>query len=918
MGSVEGTTAADLPFRGLILCCTSIAHDIRAEITKKATDLGATWKQDLTSDATHLIVGDVTTTKYRYVAKQRPDVKPMKTSFIERAHEAWVSGEDIPVYQLEVDHAFPPFTGLRLCLTNINDEQERHIIQKNAEKNGAIYHGDLTKQVTHLVAARSEGKKYQFAKQWGIKIVCLDWFYQTLERGMALDESYFSFDLPLAERGQGAWVRPTTGKRKLSEREASNKSDGRTKSDPARRKIKRAASDRLSSGSQNLWGDIMGQAKGPKPERPSEWGSDAPQRSGSKNGQDAELDVPYVNVRASMSMSDIHPEQPKKMFHDKNFHVYGFNSEKESKIRDVIRSYDGNTFAGLQELFEASASRYVIIVPDTYVQADCPRISDASRAVQIVTFWWLERSLHEDKFIEPDEYPLGRPMKRHNIPEFQKMTISVTRFDGVDYLHYTKAIGSLGAEFCEKVFKSRSMLLVNSKDRSGKNDKTNAAEAWRIPMVSHEWLLECISEGEFVPYKKYILNKKPIDEAAPTIKTEVGANALEGCAVKLDSAVEEDRDKLEQAVFYLGGLVVSSFDSEIPITHFVTTASSASNPSRELIRAWRIDGCFVVTEIWLKMSMKKKERSLEHRYLVKNPKPYSTSSTTPRKSKDVRNGGSGQNSLAQDSNPQQSDSENPFTIEEIDVQPDIDNAADRLLPLSISPLANEKKPHTYRSQSTSVSTTPSKSKIMTLKTPSKRSPVKQPILNVAPPLETDKPAANGRRLLQNNLTEILRLAKQENKTSGVPRRPPRKFQGRANSASESGLLGNDSNSLPRSNSLKSAAAGESIADDSNNKNDSLSRTNSNTLSNNLDFGESMVYDSNHESGGRRGPHSDFDPPSQAIHYIDTDAEAERKKLFEKLALTDDGGDMKGRKVFQSTVSAQELGGPVPRRTRRLA
>lgn len=83
--------------------------------------MGATWKQDLTSDATHLIVGDVTTAKYKYVAKQRPDVKPMKASFIETTHKHWLAGDKMAVFQIEADHAFPPFTGLRICLTNIND-----------------------------------------------------------------------------------------------------------------------------------------------------------------------------------------------------------------------------------------------------------------------------------------------------------------------------------------------------------------------------------------------------------------------------------------------------------------------------------------------------------------------------------------------------------------------------------------------------------------------------------------------------------------------------------------------------------------------------------------------------------------------------------------------------------------------------
>ncbi|KAK6512173.1 hypothetical protein TWF481_001064 [Arthrobotrys musiformis] len=538
----EGTTAADHPFSGLILCCTSISADIRNEITAKAADLGAVWKQDLTSDATHLIVGDVTTQKYRYVAKQRPDVKPMRISFIEKAHEAWVATKSIPVHELEVEHAFPPFLGLRICTTGINEEKERHRIQKITEENGGIYNGDLTKQVTHLVASSPEGKKYQFAKQWGISIVSVEWFHQSVERGMSLDEAYFSFDLPASERGQGAWVRSATGKRKLSEREGS---DGRVKSDPAKRKIKRAASDRLSSGSQTLWGDIMG-TKAVKVDKPNEWGSDAPpppqQRANSKAGSSAAsaVDAAYVNVRASVSMSDLQPEVPKKMFHDKGFHVYGFDSEKENRIRGIIRGLDGNTYPALQDLFEVPASRYVIIVPDTYIQADCPRISDASKAVQIVTAWWLERCLHEDKFIEPDEYPLGRPMKRHNISGFEKMTVSVTKFDGVDYLHYTKAIGKLGAEFCEKVYKARSLLIINSADKSGHKDKVKAAEAWGIPIVSQEWLLECISEGELIPFKKYLLNTKTVTERKDgevEVKKE-GANPLENVAVKFDSAVK--------------------------------------------------------------------------------------------------------------------------------------------------------------------------------------------------------------------------------------------------------------------------------------------------------------------------------------------------------------------------------------------
>ncbi|KAF3908390.1 hypothetical protein ABW21_db0200101 [Orbilia brochopaga] len=921
-----GTTAAEEPLRGFILCCTSIPPDQRAEITKMATEMGASWKQDLTSDATHLIVGDVNTHKYRYVAKQRPDVKPMKASFIEAAHDAWVAHDSILVDQLEVKHAFPPFSGLRLCLTNINDEQERLDVQKNAEKHGAKYHGDLTKQITHLIAARPEGKKYTFAKQWNIKIVSLDWFYQSLERGMALDEDCFSFDLPPEQRGQGAWVRSTAGKRKLSDREDSGKIDTRTKADPTRRKIKRAASDRLSSGSQTLWGDIMGQ-KAPAVEKPSEWGTDAPValvRSRSRIGSliaESESNTPYVNVRASMSMSDLPPEEPKKMFHDISFHVSGFTSEKENTIRDIIRSFDGNTFPGIQELFEASAKRYVIIVPDTFIQDDCPRVSDASRAVQTVTFWWLERCLHEEKFLEPDSYPLGRPMKRHNIPDFDKMTISVTRFDGVDYLHYTKAIAKLGATFCEKVVKNRSLLVVNTADHLEQKDKTNAAEAWRIPMVSQDWLLDCTAEGKLLPFAKYLLNASPVDDA----RKDPGSDALEGCAVKFDSAVKEDRDKLEQAVRCLGGFIASSFDSENQVTHFVTDGKTgAREPSDQLRRAWRTSDCLVVSDLWVKICMKNKRRRPEQKYLILKPADLPT---TPQK---TRRGRGKSNSVEPGLAP---DDGNPFVIEDIDNH-DIEDAAAHIS------MSADRRPLMQLAQSSNTSTTPTKSKIMALKSPAKRQP--SPSKHPMPPLPTtDKPTVPGRHLLHSNLTEILRLAKQENQPAKAPRRPPRKFQGRA--PSNAGSIGaensngnsnsnNNNKSLSRTNSLQSnisAAAYDTDGNNNSNSNaggkDSLSRANSYTVSNvnnALDFGESMLYDSHEtDSNPRAVQHVDLDTTqaSQAIHYVDADAEAERKKLFERLSLTDDGGVMKGRKVVQSTVAAEELGGPIPtRRTRKAA
>lgn len=83
--------------------------------------MGAIHRQDLTSDVTHLIVGDINTPKYKYVAKNRLDVKVVDTAWVTVMHESWIAGEDIKVTDYEKDFRLPPFFGLRISVTNIVD-----------------------------------------------------------------------------------------------------------------------------------------------------------------------------------------------------------------------------------------------------------------------------------------------------------------------------------------------------------------------------------------------------------------------------------------------------------------------------------------------------------------------------------------------------------------------------------------------------------------------------------------------------------------------------------------------------------------------------------------------------------------------------------------------------------------------------
>lgn len=122
---------------------------------------------------------------------------------------------------------------------------------KSITDNGAKYHGDLTRDVTHLIVARPKGAKYERAKAWNLNIVGLKWLEESLERGMAVDESLYHPLMPSEDQGQGAFVRgyvrpPILGKRPREDAATiSNEEAGK-------RKLRRTASAKLANHSQNM------------------------------------------------------------------------------------------------------------------------------------------------------------------------------------------------------------------------------------------------------------------------------------------------------------------------------------------------------------------------------------------------------------------------------------------------------------------------------------------------------------------------------------------------------------------------------------------------------------------------------------------------------------------------------------------
>ena len=215
--------------------------------------MGADHKLDLISDTTHLIVGSTDTMKYKYVAKEREDIKVLRPEWVEAVREYWIKDLPIDLNALYQEFRVPTLAGLKVCITGFDDLSFRAQLQRNVVENGGLYTRDLTKDVTHLIAAKPEGKKYEYGMQWQKQVVSLKWYKETLDRGMQLEESLYHPTLPVAEQGIGAWNRrpqrsPQLGKRAREEIAVA---------EPAR-KLRRTASAKLDSQNQTMWTGIVG------------------------------------------------------------------------------------------------------------------------------------------------------------------------------------------------------------------------------------------------------------------------------------------------------------------------------------------------------------------------------------------------------------------------------------------------------------------------------------------------------------------------------------------------------------------------------------------------------------------------------------------------------------------------------------
>ncbi|KAL2838807.1 hypothetical protein BJY01DRAFT_32462 [Aspergillus pseudoustus] len=499
------------PLAGVVLCFTSILAEERTEIVSVASQMGAEHSYDLTSGVTHLLIGEINTPKYKFVARERSDVVVLRKEWVEAVRQSWIKGGDTDIHALEEHYKFPTFFGLAISITGFEDMALRNYLRTNAELNGAEFRRDLTKTVTHLVARSAEGEKYKFATQWDIKVVTLKWFTDSIKRGMVLEETLYHPLLPPEKQGAGAWNRSVpTMKPKPAESENS--------SNPRPRKLRRIASTKLGDQNENIWGDIVGigfETAAPKPAREDR------QVLFEKRAKD----VAVLQVAKSFVSQTTFgaPSQPRARstepgVNQRNgfldgcfFLIHGFSSKQTTVLREHLSFNGAQLVDSLSEFSRPDIPKtgdgIYIIVPYKTPQSQGPSTEDLAFECETVTDMWLERCLDAKTLVSPESHIANTPLPSFPINGLSGMKICSTGFSRIDLLHLSKLVNLVGATYNEYLTPTASVLIC-SDSASLNHEKLRHTHEWGVPTVTGDWLWASIRNEKKQPFDPYLIQKQ--------------------------------------------------------------------------------------------------------------------------------------------------------------------------------------------------------------------------------------------------------------------------------------------------------------------------------------------------------------------------------------------------------------------------
>lgn len=162
--------------------------------------------------------------------------------------------------------------------------------------------------------------------------------------------------------------------------------------------------------------------------------------------------------------------------------------------------------------------------------------------LETVSELWLERCMLDKTFIPPTRYQLGYiPWPSSTV--LSSTTVNVSGFSGLETLHVSKIVATLGGSYVETFAPGVSVLVIRS--GSHNKQKLGSAHEWGIPVVSEDWLWSTIKNGQKAGFKDYLVQSAGTKKSQEEEKRDLRARGefVEVSTVPLRPEEKERRER---------------------------------------------------------------------------------------------------------------------------------------------------------------------------------------------------------------------------------------------------------------------------------------------------------------------------------------------------------------------------------------
>ena len=313
-------------------------------------------------------------------------------------------------------------------------------------------------------------------------MVSLQWFEQSLKRGMILVETAFDPLIEKEKQGEGAFQ--PQQKTSAGEKRSRNE-DSQSSITKAKRKMRRTASQRLNSQSQNMWQDIT-TTDGESSIMEDSWSQSVDVKHEEPAPTIEIQPVPEIQSRLLQrrSTSGGRELDPKGLFSRWACLLHGHDDRVAGLLRKLLLENGATVVDSVSELQSSDLEWTAAVLPSSWnFRPDSAALQVPDNTKQ-VTEWWVERCIKNKKIMDPDKDVFSQALYRLPSDLFEDRVISTSGF-GDDVRYIAKIVQAAGAKYEEGVSRNVNLLIFNySKDL---NKPAYCAER-NIAVVTPEWL----------------------------------------------------------------------------------------------------------------------------------------------------------------------------------------------------------------------------------------------------------------------------------------------------------------------------------------------------------------------------------------------------------------------------------------------